>query len=502
MPAQFRQKPLIVTLAQAFAVVSLGGAVMSAHADLSRLQSLLAGTPQGGWVQINTNAFSSAWPTGSVAVPNAGSSPRGVVTAWSSFAWDPLNDQLLLWGGGHANYAGNEMYRWNAATGGWSLGSLPSSLNRATYETYYVSDSAAPQSAHTYDNNLFLPVNNMFMTLGGAAYNTGGNFTTANCTAGLPYASCTDVTRAGPWLWDPTKADGNKVGGTTGSGYDPSTPGGNMWLNRAGSIVGTQGPSYVQAATANRVELINGKATDVVYLTADSQSSGFPGLYRYAVGDVRNGGTDVMVKVGLTDNTVIGQGTATIDTDHNLFVRTTDYSGTLAGAFRPDFAVWDLSKANANQPGANRDVAVRLQFADGTDFAISPNFGMDYDALSGRYLLWDGSTGGQVYSVKAAFDALGAPLPVWTVTAVASTTSSVPNGNFVAGVLGKWHYVSELGAFVALDEYSTATGDAGVWLYRPDGQTLPVPELPTPWLLTAGIGLLLTWRARRQPLQG
>src|SRR5512146_630123 len=97
-----------------------------AHAETSfeRLSSLLDATPAGGWVKASTNYFSDAWPTGADAVPNG--LPVGVVRAWSSFAWDTSQGNLMLWGGGHANYAGNEMYVWDGATGAWGRGSLPS----------------------------------------------------------------------------------------------------------------------------------------------------------------------------------------------------------------------------------------------------------------------------------------------------------------------------------------------------------------------------------------
>jgi hypothetical protein len=60
-----------------------------------------------------------------------------------------------------------------------------------------------------------------------------------------------------------------------------------------------------------------------------------------------------------------------------------------------------------------------------------------------------------------------------------STTTAPPNGNFVTGVLGKWHYARQLGAFVALDEFSSATQDAAVWLYKPFGWQPPGPPPPT-----------------------
>ena len=89
------------------AILACGQAGASTH---SYLQSLLAATPAGGWVKANTNQFTSAW-----AIPGQGgltdqghANPGSVVAAWSGFAWDSTSHDLLLWGGGHATYRGNE----------------------------------------------------------------------------------------------------------------------------------------------------------------------------------------------------------------------------------------------------------------------------------------------------------------------------------------------------------------------------------------------------------
>jgi hypothetical protein len=72
--------------------------VSPAHADTSfeRLSSLLAATPEGGWVKASSNLFSDAWPVGADAVPN--SWPGAIVNAWSSFAWDSVHGKMMLWG--------------------------------------------------------------------------------------------------------------------------------------------------------------------------------------------------------------------------------------------------------------------------------------------------------------------------------------------------------------------------------------------------------------------
>lgn len=444
----------------------------SALADSSYLASLLAATPAGGWVRANTTSYSSAWATGASAAPLTPGGPASVVIAWSSFAWDSTRNDLLLWGGGHANYAGNEMYVWHGDTGVWSRGSLASRLDANNY----VVDNAAPQSSHTYDNNVYLPVNDMFLTFGGAAYNSGGIFTSAKGTEG-------------PWLWDPAKADPNKVGGTTGSGYDTTTLGGQMWINRQGQLATSTNltfTNFVTGTTAYRNE--NGK--DVVYLTADQNASGFPSLYRYAVGDVSSGGKDTFEKVGIMWDSAGYSGAATIDSAHNFYVRS-----ALGGQYG-DLAVWDLSKSNAANPNLNPETKVDLQLANGTPFEMNTRYGVDYDAASGKILLWDGESLGKVWSVTPGVDAAGHVLSTWIVSELLSTTSAQPSGSFETGVYGKWKYVSELGAFVALNEYSSVTQDAEVWLYKPFAAAVPEPGVYV--MMVAGLGLVGCIARRRR----
>jgi hypothetical protein len=71
-------------------------------------------------------------------------------------------------------------------------------------------------------------------------------------------------------------------------------------------------------------------------------------------------------------------------------------------------------------------------------------------------------------------------LTTWFVEARASTTAAQPDGGFVTGVLGKWQYIPEPRAFLAVDQIQ-ANGDAGVWLRKPF--LAPIPEPKTMLLL-------------------
>ena len=468
-----------LTLVSLLVVSAFPVFVAQAHAETAfeRLSSLLTMTPPGGWVKASTNFYSDAWPTGADAVQlNSFKFPGAIVSAWSSFAWDSAGGNLMLWGGGHANYAGNEIYVWDGATGNWGRGSLPSKLDANSF----VIGGTAPQPAHTYDNNIYLPVNGMFLTFGGAAL-AGGNFQKTDGTT---------VSRGGPYLWDPLKADPNKVGGTTGSGWNTTNiaEGGNMWIDRQGQWTGSEPAQYVNGTTAYRTE--NGH--DVVYLTAEQgAASGFPSLYRYTLGNVRSGGQDTWEKIGIMNNTVGYQGAATIDTTHNLYIRT----ASVLGPYTSDLAIWDLDNANAANPNSNPDIGINLINKDGSDFVMTGFYGIDYDSANNTIVLWDGKDGGgTVWAASVITDAAGniGSNTTWTVSEIGSATLSHPHGSFATAVLGKWHYDAALGAFIALDEVSSAGGgawDAGVWLYKPMSAAV-VPEPETYALLLAGLGLI------------
>lgn len=485
-----RAKRKNISLLVALAAMAMSGTVSTAHASpqLARLEGLLNATPEGGWVKASIGTFSDAWATDSTAVPiSSYNSPSAVVSAWSSFAWDSTRGDLLLWGGGHANYAGNEMYTWDGETGNWNRGSLASRLDANNF----VVDSAAPQSSHTYDNNIYLPVNGMFLTLGGAAFQSGGGFQTSDGTT---------ISASGPWLWDPTKADPNKVGGTTGSGWDPTSIGGEMWTNRYSQATGNAPESFINATTAYRTE--NGR--DVVYVSTDKNASGFPSLYRYTLGDVKGGGPDIWEKIGEMANSVGYAGSGTVDTKNNLFIRT----ASATGSYTSNLAVWDLEKSNAANPGANLDIGVRLVDELGNPFLMTGAFGVEYDSASGQVLLWDGSQQGTVWTVTPTYDANGNLLTTWVVKKLISTTFTQPGGDFNTGVFGKWNYIDELDAFMALNEFSSTTGDAEVWLYKPfsstatpppnGGGTGTVDEPNAAALLLASLGILALARRRRE----
>ena len=45
------------------------------------------------------------------------------------FAWDSNRGDIVLYGGGHANYSGNDVYRWRSSTLLWERAAYPSEIS-------------------------------------------------------------------------------------------------------------------------------------------------------------------------------------------------------------------------------------------------------------------------------------------------------------------------------------------------------------------------------------
>ncbi len=136
------------------------------------LPAWLSAMPVNTWATPGSNTLSSVDPALDPAVnPNyPGIAPwkgangfESIVTAWSGAVWDEANKRLLITGGGHADYAGNEVYAWSVVTAAFTrlnnptgaignTGTLNDGLD-ATVPAYF---DGRPRSAHTYNHLLML----------------------------------------------------------------------------------------------------------------------------------------------------------------------------------------------------------------------------------------------------------------------------------------------------------------------------------------------------------
>jgi hypothetical protein len=94
--------------------------------------------------------------------------------AWSGGAFDTRRSRLLVWGGGHGDYAGNEIYAFDVDDLQWSRvwGPTPNSQINADFGLTYLDGN--PKSRHTYDGLEYLPNQDRFWIQGGSLYTGSG----------------------------------------------------------------------------------------------------------------------------------------------------------------------------------------------------------------------------------------------------------------------------------------------------------------------------------------
>src|ERR1051325_6474484 len=122
-----------------------------------------------GWFDIPNTKLRSVCPP-----DNFGSSGyaftsycNGVIDAWNGGVFDTTRNRLIIWGGGHHDYSGNEVYALDLTT---------LALSRLTNPTVPVASTcpeslgSQPNSRHTYDGIEYLPnVDKMFVFGGSLA---------------------------------------------------------------------------------------------------------------------------------------------------------------------------------------------------------------------------------------------------------------------------------------------------------------------------------------------
>ncbi len=208
------------------------GAAAGVHAgdcpaDISNL-------PAGQWCEVPNSHMRSVayqWPSGVTFTQN-GIGVDGVMSLWSGGAFDSKRNRLIVWGGGHFGYAGNEIYAFDANTLSWTRVTNPSIP--VGENTPYAPDGG-PTSRHTYNYVDYVPSIDRFCSFGGAGFYSDGQHgtDTTDCFDfdGLKWEKKATIPNTGPTtigskaVYDPTSGKvylQTGLGGTFSS-YDPGT---------------------------------------------------------------------------------------------------------------------------------------------------------------------------------------------------------------------------------------------------------------------------------------
>lgn len=436
---------------------STAGATTTSSTDISGLLGAVAAMPEGSWLRVNLNAYSDVWTPANLRplYLKSNPTPDRIISSWSGFAWDTRRASLFLYGGGHANYRGNDTYLWRAETRRWERGSLPSEMVQTPLGYFNAIDGfdKAPASAHTYDNTAYLPVIDRFLVLGGAADPNGSHY--------LMQPTPTTKRSTGPYLFDPSRAHPDRVGGTTGSHVQrvqpyPDIVGGNMWSNRESWLNASAASTPPTESLSNGcTDVVQEGGKDVVYFRSVSR------VYRYEIGNLEDPTQDRWTQVGRFFYAGSGdQAACAYDPGRKFFV------STLNRTTHP-FLFWDLNQA---APG-NRDIMVAPADPEGTLMPLVASgqirirqCGFDRDPVRDNYRLWCGD--GRVWTLT------GPDTPTstgWQVRLETPPAGGVPSEGVGTGILGKWKYIPNLDVFMGLAD----PVQGNIWLYKPVGWVNP-----------------------------
>lgn len=424
---------------------------------------LIDAAASGGWVKLNANLFSDAWPPSGLQTPLT---PQRIITPWSSFAWDTKRHGLWLWGGGHANYSGNDVYFWSAVTRQWSLAFHTSTVARGTSAAasdgdgviFAASDNPhSPLSSHTYDSNVYLPILDRFVTFGGAGQGLALAFGVFENEQRLRFL-------AGYKLQLGLAGQGY-LGGLAGFNYQGSgyenvqLPGARAWEPIDWYLDNPTMPTTLRNKLncGCAYEMQGGK--DTVFLTISGISSRAMFHAVFEDQDYRN---DVITRVsGATGFNGGGQGTLALDKDKRVLVEVLDTDTTAKFQFIDLKRTWGTGNEWYSVESFSGDSGVVADFIA----SRTTRSGMDYDPVRQELVIWE--KGPKVWALQVP---TGDPTPTtgWTVYRRDNGTGDAPVDSWPlsqSGTHGKWKYAPDLDAFVGL--IHPENGD--VWAWKPSG---------------------------------
>ncbi len=171
----------------------------------------------GEWYEIPNSQLEQVQPN---PLPPNASGFDAVMDAWSGGAYDTKRERFIIWGGGHGDYSGNEIYVFDIETLKWERLTEPSEDVGGDERSGEYPDGT-PRSRHTYDYIQYVPSCDMFCSFGGAA-----QYPTA---MGTPKNHCFNFETN---EWEPKN---NVIGNGTGSTSAIDYATGKAWKLDAGN---------------------------------------------------------------------------------------------------------------------------------------------------------------------------------------------------------------------------------------------------------------------------
>jgi hypothetical protein len=251
------------------AAITLFSVQSAAPLTLNDVSTAAANT----WLSAANTHVSALDPCPASNCPyTGGSGQRMVIDAWGGGAYDSKHDRFIIWGGGHGDYWGNEIYAFSPTTMTWSRLTEPTQNPNLCND---INGDGTPNSRHSYGGVAYLEGADRFFGMGGAlACPAGGGGGVNTWTYDLSSASTG---------WHNMLPTGTKPGGQYCNccAYDPTGKKLYWGETNNGSIVGLWSYDY----TANSWAKLTGD--DVFYNNAMAVDSKRGVVYVVGAGYVK-----------------------------------------------------------------------------------------------------------------------------------------------------------------------------------------------------------------------
>ncbi|MBN1559661.1 right-handed parallel beta-helix repeat-containing protein [candidate division KSB1 bacterium] len=126
----------------------------------------LTNLPENSWYSAPNTEMARVFPN---VDPGGNTGANAIIGAWGGGTYDPIHHQMILWGGGHEDYYGNELYVFKLANLTWERVNDPSQPSLSVERN----SDGTPTSRHTYGGLAYLTAANRFFARGGSRAGDG-----------------------------------------------------------------------------------------------------------------------------------------------------------------------------------------------------------------------------------------------------------------------------------------------------------------------------------------
>jgi hypothetical protein len=131
----------------------------------------LVNMPVNTWLSIPNTPMSAVDPCPARNCSYSGAEGQpAVMNDWCGGVFDTKRNRLVIWGGGHAGYFGNELYAFNVDSLKWFRLTDPSTTISFTQDPMA---DGKPLSRHTYGGMAYMSHADQFFAMGGSGANNG-----------------------------------------------------------------------------------------------------------------------------------------------------------------------------------------------------------------------------------------------------------------------------------------------------------------------------------------